>query len=185
MIEVKVISGSPTVTIAETTRGGLTEFDCVPVVPGSWSLYTSTEWSSIASGRLGQLSEASINFGDVAKARHTADAANSKTLEKIVDQAHQIEVTFKTESDATSKAIAASMRADQDRFFRAESIGPEIASGINYLCRIDMATNSADDGGYSDDDDVYAHEFNFLAVRNVSWGNAMIVTVINKVAPFV
>jgi hypothetical protein len=185
MIEVKVISGSPTVTIAETTRGGLTEFECIPVLPGTWSLFTATDWSSITSGRLGQLSEASINFGEVAKARHTADLTNGRTLEKIVDQRHTIEMSFTVESDAASRAIAESMRLDADRFFRAESVGPVIGGGINHLFRIDMATNSTGVGNFSDDDEVYAQEFTFEAVRNASWGNAMIVTVINKVAPFV
>lgn len=184
MIGWVVASGSPTISIAETTRGGLSIVDCIPVLPGQTSVYLATSMAAISSGQLGDLSSAKVNFGEVAGPRFVVDRAQNKTLKKVVDKRHEMTLEYTVEANAAGMALLADMRGDVAKFARIESVGAQIASGIYYTFRLDMAVDGIGINPFEDDDETYAIGFEHGVKFDETWGGSAQIVIINKVASY-
>lgn len=184
MIDYEIITGSPTVSIAETTRGGLTEIDSEPVVAGAFSVYMADSIAALAANKLVGVSSANINFGEVAKPRFTVDRANNKSLKKIIDQQHEMTIDVLTEANAEGMGLLADARADKTKFVLLEAQGPEISSGVPHEFKITAALNFCDIEDFQDDEGIYAIGYTLGVIFDPAWGAGCRVELVNKVSSY-
>lgn len=102
-------------------------------------------------------------------------AAPVETLPKVTGK-------IKMEADAEGMSILPYLRSGDTLFVQYNCLGEELESGTNYEFNIDMASKVTNVSEFTDQDGVYAIEWDLEATYDETWGEAFQVDLVNLLA---
>jgi hypothetical protein len=161
-----------------TLTGAATALALIPVQPTEVTVYMDTTSAGLGTTKLTRVLSADWSLGSRFGPVYVLDAANTGFV-AMVETEPDLTLDLVMEADANGMAQLARLRDGATRFIRIEALGATIETTIKYTLRIDMAVKVSDTGGFSDEDGVYAIEWNFTGVHDATWGKSFSITVIN------
>jgi hypothetical protein len=145
------------------------------------SVYLDTTSAGLGTTKLTRVLSAEVSIGSRFDPVWVLDAANPSFVAHI-EAEPDVTLDLTVEADAAGMALLTALRDGTTRFIRIRCVGAQIeAVTPTYFHEMyfDMAVKVADTGGFSDEDGVYAIEFNFVAVHDATWGKAYEATLFN------
>lgn len=161
-----------------------TSIDLVPILPTQTSVYMDDAFGDLGTTKLNRVLSANWSLGNRYGPVWVLDAANTEWV-AFVEIEPTLSLSLTVEADAEGMALLSTLRDGSTKFLRIESIGSEIDTGIPasaHRFTLDVAGKINDTGGFSDEDGVYAIEWDFVGVTDDDWGRAFQVEVVNGLA---
>jgi hypothetical protein len=162
------------------TSSGVTSPALSPVVPTTVSVFMDTTSVGLGTTKLTRLLNCEVSLGSRFGPVWVLDAANQGWVAHVETEP-DLTLNMTMEADAQAMAFLTQLRDGSTRFVRISAVGTLIETTIAYSLQIDLAVKIVDTGGFSDEDGVYAIEWNFVGVNDATWGQAMKITVVNSI----
>lgn len=163
------------------TTTGVTSPVLAPVVPTTVSMFLDTTHTGLGTTKLTRALNAEISLGSRFGPVWVIDAANPGYVAHVETEP-DLTLNLTLEADSQAMALLSQLRDGSTRFVRIAAVGPTIEGAITFSLIIDIAVKIVDTGGFSDEDGVYAIEWNFVGVHDSAWGQAMKATVVNNIS---
>lgn len=170
------LTGSPTFLALEPVLG--TQID----------VFLDTTSAGLGTTKLARLLGANWNIGSRFNPLWVIDSALSSFV-GTVETPPDAGVSITHEADAQGMGMLNTLRAGTTMFMRIQAKGGTLYSAgvfastpLKYELTIDCAVKVNDGGGFSDEDGVFAVGWGFTLVHDGTWGKALHVEVVNKLA---
>jgi len=171
---------SPTVVLAITTLGGYTEFDCIPMQAGEVSAYYATTLAGLAGGKLTDCFRTDWNIaGRVQPVWVQDDAITS--FKSVTEAVTAITVGIDVQADAVASQMRADRLANTLKYLRLAFTSKKLipSTAVYYSLTLDMACQINQVGTSSDQQGIYARQFQASARFDEAWGRAATFVLIN------
>jgi hypothetical protein len=152
-----------------------------PVRPSELSVYLDAGSADLGTTKLTRTISGEWSLASRFSPVWVVDAAQPSFVAQVESEpdAH---FTLLQQANAEGMANLESMRGSTTRFMRLEAVGPIIAgsgpTAIRHRLILDMAGQVSSPNSFSDEDGVYAMEWEFGAVHDPEWGRALHVEVV-------
>jgi len=150
----------------------------VPVNPGDVSVYVDSSFGGIGTTKLGRCFDVDWQLNNKADGVFALDASTGTSFAATVETKPTLEMTLLVEADSAGMAFLSGYRSSTTYFIRVEAVGPLIATGNNYLFRMDMAAKVNQPQEFKDEQGAWAIGFKFAVVVDSSL-NAFTARVVN------
>jgi len=174
---------SPTVTIAKTTPGGMTEYDIAPVMPGHWNIYVATTLAGLSAGKLASNFMATVEISDRYKPVWTNDR-DEESYSAHAEDRFQPTISLSGKANAEGVGFLAYARAGTELFVRMEAVGPDVVSGNPYKEVITAFAQVAGIGPFGDEEGSYTIDAVLALKFNKTWGKTAEVELVNQVSSY-
>lgn len=168
--------------ITMTSTPAAVESTPLPIAGDDISVYSATSWSGLAgASALTRVLSAEWRISNRFNALWVLDASKTSFVAAI-ETAPTVMLKVKMEADSAGMAYLTNMGAGTVTWFRIGCVGPLIESGKPYLLQIDGAYTLGEPSEFSDEDGVYAIEWNAEANYDATATKTIEVLMRNKVA---
>jgi hypothetical protein len=156
-----------------TLTGSPTTVDLIPIIPTQVSVYMDDASGDLGTTKLTRVISADFSLGSRYAGVWVLDAANPSFVNHIESEP-DLSLNLTLQADAEGMALLTNLRDSETKFIRIHAVGVAdgIEAGYEYEFTLDLAGKISDTGGFSDQDGVYAIEFNFVGVHDATWGKA-------------
>ncbi len=96
-----------------------------------------------------------------------------------VDTDPKLTAKLKVAADATGMGLLTQLRSGATKFMRIDAVGDIIGGTVAYKMSVDLALKVTEVSEFSDEDGLYAVEWEFEGAHDGTWTKAVEVTVIN------
>lgn len=185
VLDVLVASGSPSVSIANTTPGGFTTYPGHVINPRHLSVYLTDVLADIASSKLAGSFVNSINMSNFFTPLWENDRAKESFSGYAENPEPEVKFGLTINADSNGMSWLPKGRSNTLLYKRLEWIGANIAStSVPFKLQIDCPVKVSNYGQYGENEDVYAHEYEFSAKQDDSTGKALVIILVNQVASY-
>ena len=171
----KALTDSITMTAAPTT------LPLVPILPTQFDVYVASSYAGLAGASpLTRVISAEWKVSDRFGPVWALASANGTSFAATVETEPKVECKLKMQADAEGMAQLTNLRAGSSIFLRLKAVGALIASTYYYTFQIDTATKIVEEPSeFSDEDGVFAVEWNLTGVYDATWGKATQIELTN------
>jgi len=156
-----------------------TAIELVPVLPTQVSVYLDNTSGSLGGTLMTRALTVSWALTDRFGPLWTLNAAEASFATQVETEPKPT-VKLKIEADAVGMALLTTMRAGSTKFMRILAEGAVISGSNKYTLQIDSALQVTNVSEFSDEDGVFAIEWEFAIVYDATWGKAFEIQVMNK-----
>lgn len=168
--------------ITMTSGGSVTSIvDQQPILPNQGNLYLQDTYAALPGTALTRFLSGSFEIGNRFNPVWPIDASQT-SYAAYVEAVPTAKAKIKLEADAAGMGLLATLRAGATKFMRIGYKGAQIESGKYYGLTIDAALKCTGVNPFSDENGIYAIEWDFDVAFDSTWGNAFQVVVVNKLA---
>lgn len=175
------------ITDGITLTGSPTAVELIPMLATGFDLFIDPTSASLGTTKIGRLFDGDWKLGSRFNPIWPVDSAQTSWAAHV-ETAPALTFSMIVEADAAGMAYLTTLRAGSTVFARIRNIGPSIyntgvyagLAGLNYQLTMDTALKVQNIGNFSDQEGVYAVQFEFLGVNDATWGKALHVEVQNK-----
>jgi hypothetical protein len=180
---IEVVSTTNTMSVAETTRGGLLEMLRQAILPGQVSVYVSEDYATLASGKL---TRAFVTNWAARGMRNPFWVLNdsSASFEGHSDATSSIGAALTLEADSNGMAMLTRLRNNTTVFVRIKATGPTISGANKFGLEIDMACKVSALPGLTDVDGIVCREWNLESCFDPVQGFSTVVRLQNDVSAY-
>ena len=153
------------------TTSGVTQLSLLPVLPTQVSIYMAATRAGLGgASKLTRVLGAEWSLGNRYNPVWPIDASLAATYAAIIESEPDLSMSLTMEADAAGMGPLANLRAGDTRYIRIEGVGAEIDAGVNNnKFTLDTCVQVTGTGGFSDQDGVYAIQWNFAGITDGSW----------------
>lgn len=155
-----------------TMTGTPTEIALKPILPTQVNVYLADTYVGLPGTALTRVISAGWSFKDKYGPLFALASAGGTGFSAVVEKEPTLTGKLKVQADAAGMGLVTQMRAGSTKFMRIEAVGELIASTYYYTLRIDLAGKVSEPSEFSDEDGVYAIEWNLEGVHDATWGFA-------------
>jgi hypothetical protein len=180
LLEFRTVTGGMSFAVVQTTAGGVTELDYVPIVPNDeMAFYLADTYATLGANKLEEASMATFGITDRYDVNWTVDRAVGG-WKRTVETPPTVSFTLMVQADANGMALLTAARTRARKFIRIESIGPVIgATSDTHQFIVDSCCEVSEMGQFEDQSGIYAYRFGFSSVEDKNWGNSFIMKLQN------
>jgi hypothetical protein len=149
-----------------------------PVIANQVSIYIDTTSGGLGGTKLTRALSAEWHLGSRYNPLWVLDAANTSWV-AAVETAPDLTFNLTVEADSEGMGQLTNLRSGDTVWARIEAVGDRIESTFYNKLTIDMPVKLVGTGGFSDQDGVYAVEWNFVGVYDSTWGKPFDINVRN------
>jgi len=160
---------------------GTTQLALKPIARKHFSLYLNDTYGTIGTTKLARAFTGSIELSDRFAGVYPIDAALAGNYAAHVETDPKLGGKLLVEADAAGDALVASLRVGTTKYLRIEAIGDIIELALPYRLTVDSAVKLTNIGGLSDEEGVYAIDFEYENVTDSALGGALKVEVQNTI----
>lgn len=185
LLEIRQVSGSNVASMAMTTRGGYTDYPGVVVLPRHVEFFLTPTLSALASSKLSDTFATGFSIGNKANPVYNLDRSEDSWFNYA--ESSDLDVKFSLLAHAQSPAMTFLSQARNDTilFLRILATGPLIgASAYPHRLQIDCPVKVSNFGPFSENQDVYAFEYELAGVQDDATNTSLVVTLDNGVASY-
>jgi hypothetical protein len=167
--------GAATAAVATVTPGvAPTGTEGVPIRAEHISVYLDTVSGSLGSTKLDNLYSGSYELRSVYGPEFVVDRAQAGGMKGRVPLKIEGTLRLRVQANAQGMGIYAVADGENDTYFvRVQAQGDLIETGQNYLDQTDLAVQVSNITPFSDEQGVYAIEYEFAIVYDPTWGKAV------------
>jgi hypothetical protein len=158
-----------------------TDIEQIPIAADTISIYLDNTGATLGTTQLLRAISAGWELSGKAGlvwALNRAKTSFSGTYEKKPGATANLVVG----ADSAGMAFLTDWRNEQIKFLRIEAVGPIIETTIAYKLMVDIAVRIQSPDQKGDEDGLLTQPYGFTIVHDATWGKAMQVTLINKIA---
>jgi hypothetical protein len=176
------LTPASSIALASSQTGAApTEIKPVPVLPTHICIYMADTQANLGvASPMNRVISSSFSLSDMYAALWALNR-NVTSFAATIPTEPTLGLKLKVEADDEGMTPLTTLRAGQTRFFRIEAIGDTISSAP-YKLNIDFAAKAEEPSEFSDEDGVFALEWSFTGVHDVTWGKATELTLVTDVA---
>jgi hypothetical protein len=152
----------------------------VPMLPTSFDVYVDPLFANIGTTKLGRALSLNWRIGSRSNPLWVIDSTKTSWVAHV-ETVPTLEMSLLVEADADGMAFLTQLRNGGTSFARIVSTGGTIPGETDvYSFQLDMPTKIVNTGGFSDQDGVYAVEWQTTGVHDDGLGGALQATVVNS-----
>lgn len=185
LLELRTISGSPVVSMAMTTRGGYTDFPGQVILPRHVELFLTPTLSLLSSSKLSNVFSTGLSMANKNGPVYNLDRSEDSWFDYA--EASNLDVKFGliAEANAPAMQFLSQARGDTIMFLRILATGPLIgASAFPHRLQIDCPVKVSNFGPFSENQDVYAFEYELVGVQDDATNTNLVLTLDNGVSAY-
>lgn len=185
ILEVRTLSGSPTATVAMTTRGGHTEYPGQVILPRHVEFFMTPTLASLGASKITEAFVTGFSMGNRATPVYNLDRAEESWFNYA--EPSNIDVNFNLVVHANSNGMSflPQGRSDAILYLRILATGADIgATGLPHRLQIDCPVKVSEFGPFSENQDVYAFEYGLTAAEDTGTNQSLVITLDNGVANY-
>jgi len=153
----------------------------VPILPTQIDVYLDDVVGSLGSTQLTRALSAELQISDRFAPLWALNSAASGYVAHVETAPTATLKLLLAADDAGMEPLAA-MREGAKRYIRLEATGPVIADSERYRLQLDMCGTVSAVGRFSDEDGVYAVEWEFATTYDADWEQALTVQLVNTLS---
>lgn len=122
---------SPSVTVAQTTKGGHLEYPLVPVLPSHWNIYLADTQAGLGAGKLDKsvgVAATGIDIADRWTPFWTLDRDTEGGFTDTTEMDPKFTANLMVGANSTGMALLNSLRSGATKWLRMEAVGPVIGA---------------------------------------------------------
>jgi hypothetical protein len=176
--------GSGVVTaLAETalTGGAGATWAIRPMSAAGVDVYIDTTSAGLGGTQLTRALSFEWTLGNRFSPHWVLNSSNGSWV-AAVENAPDFTMKMMVQADAAGMGFLTQLRSGDTRFVRIQVTGPVLTGSTTYRLRFDAAVKFTGIGEYSDEDGVYAIEYEMTGVHDDGWGKALSVALVNNVS---
>lgn len=163
---------------------GPTFLPLVPVLPTQVDVFMNDTDATIGTTKLGRLLSLEWTIGDRYGSLWVIDSAQQSWVAHVETEPSAV-LNMTMEADTAGMALLDTVRAGSTKFVQIKATGPVIGAGpATYELKMNMPVKIVDSGGFSDEDGVFAIEWNTIHVFDSTFdgglGGSMKIEVTNS-----
>jgi hypothetical protein len=163
-----------------TITASPTSLPLIPVLPTQVTVKNASTYAGLAAApALNRVLNAEWRIADRVAPIWVLNAANSSWVAPV-ETKPKVTAKLKMEADSEGMGFLSQLRSGDTTFIEIECLGNIIEDTIPYTFVIDMACKTTNISEFSDQDGVYAVEWDFEATLDPTWNKAFEIIVINK-----
>ena len=185
LLEVRTLSGTPTTSVAMTTRGGHTEYPGQIILPRHVEFFMTPTLASLASAKITEAFVTGFSMGNRAAPVYNLDRGQASWFNYA--EPSNIDVNFNLVVHANSNGMSflPQGRSDTILYLRILATGPNIgATGLPHRLQIDCPVKISEFGPFSENQDVYAFEYGLTGAFDDATNTSLVVTLDNGVTNY-
>lgn len=184
-IEARIVTGTPTATIAMTTVGGHVEVPGVAILPRHVEVFLSPTLAALPASKLSDAYVSGFNVASRATPVYTLDRAAPSWVHYAEPSAIEVGFTLTLQANSSGMAFLSQARANTTLFLRILATGPLIgATALPHRLQIDCPVKVSEYGPFSDQDEIYAFEYGFQATADPATNSTLVITLDNAVTAY-
>lgn len=160
------------------TIGAISSLPLKPILATEVSVYLDDSAANLGNTKLTRVVSASFNLSGRFGPLWVLDAAQDSWVEHIETEP-SLTMGLTMEANSVGMGLLQDLRNNDRAFIRVEGVGEEIESGQNYTFTLDFSGEINGTGGFTDQEGLYAIDWQFLGVQDTTWGKAFEVKVKN------
>lgn len=177
---------TPTVTVAQTQIGGMTELPHIPILPGEVDVYLSDTVAGLDSSgsQLLRSFDCSWNFGERTKPFWTQNSTAS-AFSGFAETEPKEMLDLLLGADAQGLSLMAAARTDARKYIRICATSKSYAIGaLPYKFQLDASVKVSAFKEFKDDQGVYSIGYELQVVDDADWGKSYQFYLRNGVASY-
>lgn len=185
LLEIRVISGSPTASIAMTTRGGYTDYPGQVILPRHIEFFLTPTLSLLASSKVSNVFSTGLSIANKNSPVYNLDRAETSWFNYAEGSNLDVKFGLVAEANAPVMQFLPQGRSDTIMFLRILATGPLIgASAFPHRLQIDCPVKVSNFGPFGENQDVYAFEYELALAHDDSTNTNLVVTLDNGVSAY-
>lgn len=185
LLEIRVISGSPTTSMAMTTRGGYTDYPGQVILPRHVEFFLTPTLSLLSSSKLSNVFSTGLSMANKNSPVYNLDRAETSWFNYAEGSNLDVKFGLVAEANAPAMQFLSQARADTILFLRILATGGLIgASAFPHRLQIDCPVKVSNFGPFAENQDVYAFEYELAGVQDDATNTNLVVTLDNGVSAY-
>lgn len=185
LLEIRVISGSPTASMAMTTRGGYTDYPGQVIVPRHVEFFLTPTLSLLSSSKLSNVFSTGLSMANKNSPVYNLDRSETSWFNYAEGSNLDVKFGLVAEANAPAMQFLSQARADTILFLRILATGGLIgASAFPHRLQIDCPVKVSNFGPFAENQDVYAFEYELVGVQDDATNTNLVVTLDNGVSAY-
>ena len=180
---IEIVSTTNTMTIAETTRGGLIEMARQAILPGTIGIYVADTYAGLSAGKLTRAFVTSWAARGMRKPFWTLNDSE-ESFAGTADDIHAIEAGLTLEADSNGMALLTTLRNNALKYVRIKGTGPIISGSDRFGMEIDLAAKVSAVPALTDVDGIVSRDWNLQAGFDPVEGFSCVVRLQNDIAAY-
>lgn len=176
------------ITDGVTLTGSPVAVELQPMLASQFDLFIDPTSAGLGTTKLARLFDGDWKLGGRYGPIWPVDSAQ-QSFAAHVETEPDLTFTMVVEADAAGMGYLSTLRQGSTVFARIRNIGPTIysagvyaATPLTYQYTCDTALKVSNIGNFSDEEGVYAVQFEFAGVNDATWGKAFHIEVQNKIS---
>lgn len=165
-----------------TLTAGPTAVTEMPILPTDIDVWIDPTSGALGTTKMTRVLNATITIGDRFNPVWVLNSANPSFVAHV-EAEPSAQLVLLMEADTQGMGQLTQMRAGSTAFIRVKGTSPSLAGAATapYSMTWDMACKVSEMGEFSDEDGVYAVEWTFDLVYDVTWTKSYQVEIVNKI----
>ena len=168
------------ITDGITLTSSPTSIPLIPMLPTSFDVYVDPAFGDIGTTKLGRCLSLNWRIGSRSNPLWVIDSTKTSWVAHV-ETVPSLEMSLMVEADADGMDYLNQLRDGSTTYARLVSTGDVIGGAVTdpYSFQLDMPIKIVNTGGFSDQDGVYAVEWQTTGVHDTDLGGALQATVVN------
>lgn len=181
----RVVSGSPTVTIAMTTAGGHTSYPGQVILPRHLEFFMTPTLASLAASKISEAFVTSFAMGNRIAPIYNLDRTQSSWFAFAEPGNLEVKMGLIAHANSNGMSFLPQGRSDTVLYLRILATGANIgASGLPHRLQIDCPVKISKYGPFADNQEAYAFEYELMGCFDSATNTSLVVTLDNGVANY-
>ena len=185
LLESRTISGTPTVTIAMTTRGGFVDYPGQIILPRHMEVFLSPTLANLGSSKLLDVFATGFSMGNRAIPVYNLDRSSTSWFAYAEPSNIDIQSSMIIQAQSVAMQFLSQARSDTILYLRLLATGPLIGTtAFPHRLQIDLPVKVSGFGPFSENQDIYAFEYQFTGAQDDGTNTNLVVTLDNGVTNY-
>lgn len=185
LLETRIISGTPTLSVAMTTRGGYTDYPGQIILPRHVEMFLSPTLANIGTAKLTDVFSTGLSIANKNVPVYNLD--RNETSWFTFAEGSNLDVNFSmiAQANAPIMSFLSQARTDTVMFLRILATGPLIGTtAFPHRLQIDCPVKISNFGPFGENQETYAFEYEFAAAQDDATNTNLVVTLDNAVSAY-
>jgi len=182
LLEVRLVSGTPTAAVAMTARGGHTEYPGQVILPRHVEFFMTPTLANLATSKITEAFVTTFSMGNRAAPVYNLDRAQASWFNYAEPSSIDVGFSLVVHANSAGMSFLPQGRSDTILYLRILATGPNIgATAFPHRLQIDCPVKISEFGPFADNQDVYAFEYGLTGAFDDATNTALVVTLDNAV----
>lgn len=184
ILEVRVLTPTPTVAVAMTTAGGHVTVPGVPILPRHVEFFLTATLANLASSKITEAYVTNFSMANRAAPVFNLDRSNESWFNYAEPSNMDVKMNLILHALSNAMAFLTNARNDGLLYSRILATGPAITVNYNHRLQVDLPVKVSNFGPFSENQETYAFEYELAGAFDEATNQTLVITLDNSVASY-